>query len=300
MKRVVIHVPINVIGHTVSYVREQLLSLEERGEEATHTYIPQDEEYASEFVEEWLKEAIAKQNQPEAALNMATEYAHLTNEQLSGQFDAVNGVCESVCPISDALQPLVDPAGRWYPVALVPLSIFYNRTKVDESQLKHSWEDLMDAGYRVRFPDQDKPISRAMCAFLKANWPEKYEDFMQRATFGGLPPNVMRSVASGEYDMCMSLDSFSTVQISDVLVKEETKEGNILLPMVVSAAKGTAEQMKRVLELLAGKELQEYMEAQGIWSVHAQTAAPKAYENNKQLSTWSGWDTYLDQIRSVM
>lgn len=127
----------------------------------------------------------------------ASEFAILRNRMESGLLSDLAGRYADENPVREELRMLTDPHGLFYPLFVVPMVMFYNSRKIKEGELKHSWTDLFNEKFKVIFPNRDKPLTRAVGAYLKHEFPEQFPEFEQRVVHEGTPPSVIKSVVSG-------------------------------------------------------------------------------------------------------
>ena len=296
MIRFMLHTPVNVRGWMSDYIKASLRKLEEEIGEKIQLFTPHDPEYDSDCTEEWLAPSIEKGIMPDVIVTHATEFASLEKEERIRILSKLAGEYADINPLRKELNKLTDPLGIFYPISVTPLTMIYNAENVKEDDLKHSWEDLLNDKYKVIFPDRDKPLSRAVGAYLKVNFPEQFANFEKRVTYSGKPPNMLKAVASSEYDMAMTLLSFAGVEQQGRVKINKPKEGYIPLPQVIVWKQGTNKSLMSFADILTDMQMQTYLSNQDSWVVKEDVPLHGTTQDMKQLTDWQGWDFYLDAV----
>ncbi len=297
MIRFMLHTPVNVRGRMMSYIKANLGEISAEVGDKINLYTPHDPEYTSDCTEEWLMASIENNIMPEVIVTHATEFAGLTKEERQRLFSDMAGKYAERRPIRKELSNLYDPEGIFYPISVTPLAMIYNTENVKEEDLKHSWSDLFNEKYKVVFPDRDKPLSRAVGGFLKTRFPEQFPAFEEKVTYDGSPADMSRLVASGKYDMAMTLLSFAQVGQTHRVRINHVKEGYVLLPQLLVWGRGTDPKLAALADLLTGDEMQIYMAEQDAWPVKEGVTINSASQDMKQIAEWQGWEAYLHAVR---
>ncbi len=296
MVRFMVHTPVNMRGRMTDYIKDNLWALEEKIGDKVALYTPHDPEYTSDCSEEWLASAIEKGIVPDVIVTHATEFAALENRSEVGLFSDLSSRYLKENPVREELSMLIDPQGIFYPISVTPLAMIYNTEKIKEHELKRSWADLFNEKYKIIFPDRDKPLCRAVGAFLKAKFSEQFPAFEKKVVYEGSPANVVKAVASGEYDMAITNSSFAAMAQGRKIAINAPKEGYILLPQVLVWKKGTDERLTALADLLIGEEMQRYLSEQGAWPVRKDIPICDTVAYNQQLTSWQGWDAYIKAV----
>ena len=296
MIRFMLHTTVNVRGWMSAYIKARLGKLEEEVGETIQLFTPHDPEYDSECTEEWLVPSIEKGIMPDVMVANVTEFASLEKEERIRILSKLAGEYAERNPLREELNALTDPLGIFYPISVTPLTMIYNADNVKEDALLRSWEDLLDDRYTVLFPDRDKPLSRAVGAYLKVNFPEQFARFEKRVTYSGTPANILKAVASGEYDMAMTLLSFAGVGQQGRVRINEPREGYTPLPQVIAWKQGTSKSLMTFADILTDPEMQTYLSNQDAWTVKEGVPLCGTAQDMKQLADWQGWDFYLDAV----
>lgn len=296
MIRVMVHTPVNLRGRMLDFMKKNLKDLENKiGDEIT-LYTPHDPEYDSNCSEEWLSPSIEKGIVPDLMITHAPEFATLKNKEKSELLSDMAGKYTVDNPVREEIKMLEDPKGLFYPLFVVPMAMFYNTNKIQEEELEHSWKDIFNDKFKIIFPERDKPLSRAVGAYLKHNYPEQFEELEKRVVYEGSPTHVIKSVVSGEYDMGITNYTFALMAEGRNAAINYPKEGYILLPQVLMWKKGADEKLKAIADLLMGEEMQRYLSEQGTWPALRGIPIDKSIEYNGILKKWQGWDAYLSQV----
>lgn len=298
MIRIMIHIPVNVRSWLVNYIMDRQNQLEEAAGDKIAIYTPHDEEYASDICDQWLPQAIEKDIVPDIALSMVVEYASIPTETLGKSFGKVADFIEEKNSVRKEFNSLVDSDDIFYPFSITPLTMLYNTQTVNETDLKHSWEDLFNPKFRIVFPDREKPLCKAVGAYIKERYPEKFEDFEKKVCYTGSPASMAKSLATGEFDLSMTLAPFAEISRNEIIEVNKPLEGNILMPQVISCKKGSEKKIRPIFKLLTSADVQEYLENQGVWTMRPNGNIDADLTKNNQLSNWKGWNAYLSNVLS--
>ncbi len=296
MIRIMIHTPVNLRGRMLDYLKNYLPNLEKNIGDKIALYTPHDPEYTSDCSEEWLGPSIEKGIVPDVMVTHVPEFAALRNRVESGLLSDLAGRYANENPVREELKMLTDPHGLFYPLFVVPLAMFYNTKKIKEEELKHSWTDLFNEKFKIIFPERDKPLSRAVGAYLKRKFSGQFSEFEKRAIYEGSPTNVIKSVVSGEYDMGMTNLAFALMAEGRGISINYPAEGFVLLPQVLVWKKGADEKLKIIADLLMGEEMQNYLSEQGTWPALGGISMSDTIAYNQQLTNWQGWEAYIKQV----
>jgi hypothetical protein len=294
--RFMLHTPVNVRGRMLDYLKASLKDLEREVGDEIQLFTPHDPQYSSDCTEEWLPASIERGIMPDIIITHATEFASLKREQRIELFSSLPGQYEELKPIRKELSKLKDSLGIFYPISVTPLAMIYNAENVKEEELKHSWADLFNEKFKVIFPERNKPLCRAAGGFLKANFPEEFPEFEERVTYSGTPANMTRLIASGEYDMGMTLLPFAGIGQQGRVKINKTKEGYIPLPQTIVWKKGASKSLMTFADIFRGRDMQSYLAEQDTWTVREDMPIRASDQDMKQVLEWKGWDFYLDAV----
>lgn len=296
MIRVMVHTPVNLRGRILDFMKKNLQDLENKIGNKITLYTPHDPEYDSNCSEEWLRPSIEKGIVPDLMITHVPEFTTLRNKEESELLSELAGQFAKDNPVREELKMLEDPKGLFYPLFVVPMAMFYNTNKIQEHEIEHSWKDLFNDKFKVIFPERDKPLSRAVGAYLKNEYPEQFVELEKRVVYEGSPIHVIKSVASGEYDMGITNYTFAMMAEGRNISINYPKEGYILLPQVLVWKKEADEKLKVIADLLMSEEIQGYLSKQGTWPALSHISIDNNIEYNGILKKWQGWDAYLNQI----
>jgi len=291
-----IHTPVNLRGYLLDYIKSNLTELEKEIGDKITLYTPHDEEYSMSCKEPWLESCIKKDILPDIVLTHATEFASLKSRNEGGVFSNIGGQYAEENPVREELSMLEDPEGLFYPLFVVPLVMCYNTKMVNPEDLQHSWADLFNEKYKVFLPAREKPMTRAVGAFLKRNYPQQFTKFEEKAVYGGSPKDVMKSVISGECHFAISNISFAMMGKNKNVALNMPSEGVVLLPDVLVWKKNSSEKLKRIAELLMRQDIQDYLGEQGNWPALKSAKMGDTITYIDQLKSWEGWDTYIKAV----
>lgn len=296
MIRFMNHISVNLRGHLIDYLKSNLSQLEKDVGDRITFFTPHDEEYSMKCKESWLIPSIEKGILPDVILAHATEFASLKNRSDGELFSDIAGKYAEENPIREELAMLKDPKGLFYPLFVVPLVMCYNTKIVNPEDLKHSWTDLFNEKYKVYLPSREKPMTRAIGAFLKKNYPQQFARFDERAVYKDSPKEVMKSVISGECHIAVSNISFATMGQNKNVALNLPSEGVVILPVVMAWKNNSSEKLKIFADLLMQQEIQDYLGGQGNWPSLKSAKMGDTIKYMDQLKNWEGWDAYIKAV----
>lgn len=294
--RLMIHIPVNVRTHLVNVLMMHRAELEKAIGEKLEIFTPHDEEYASDICDQWLPLAIEKNIVPDLSLSMAVEYATTGGVPLNIPFSGFAETVAQKYPIAAPFNKLLDEDGIFYPFSATPLTMLYNTSTVKESELMHSWEDLFNPKFRIVFPDRDKPLCRAVGAYLLAKYPDRFSAFERHVVYDGSPASVGKSVLGGSCDITMTLASFAAVHAGERAAINQPKEGNVLMPQVLVCKKGSEKKVVPVLECMMNSEIGKFLKDQGMLLMNGGNALCHNPGESRQLQEWTDWKQYLKEV----
>lgn len=297
MIRIMIHSTVNVRGFLMEQLKLQLPTFEKNVGDKIKLVTPHDPEYDNGCTEEWIPQAIENNILPDFILINSPELAdHANKMNTCGLFSDIMGECYKEHPVREELKMLSDSNGIIYPSLVTPLAMFYNKENVSENKLVHSWKDLLNPELRVLLPDRDKPLTRVIGGYLKKTYPDEFEKFEKRIVYDGTPNSVVKSVASGEYDISMTLAAFAFAAPAKKISVNITNEGFYPMPQVILMKKGANKKLKCITDLLLSDEVQKYLSEQNAWVSNPNVPLCETFQHSGMLSEWKGWDELFNMV----
>lgn len=292
MHEFLVHTSINARRFVMDHLRERLQRA--KGGDGANTVLTTPD---FDHSKNWLLKGLAGDGLPSAALSHASDFSPLADSTLRELFTPVPE-WDGRPPFRSEAASFCDTAGLFHPVFIVPMVPVYNRKLIAKKDLTGSWTDLLVDGRRVVFPDRNTPISRAVLAYLKREWPDEYRDFRERLTFGGSPVEVIRAVGDGWYDMGVSNVSFALMASQRSVETYTPSEGAVVIPQVMAWSRGAPDELLYMRELLMEEGLQRYLEEQGFWAV-ADLSPEGCGSATSWKSVWNGWSDFLEGLRAL-
>ncbi len=295
MLTIMLHVPVNTRGYLTRYLKTKLKHLEPKITEQISIVSPHDEAYAGAAKDSWLEQALKDNLIPDIIVANGPGFASFyQNQTLYQLFDNIALDLARTVPVREDMQPLIDQAGKLFPISVYPLALIYNKALVKQGTLLNSWQDLFNQQFKVVFPDRDKPLTRAVGAYLLDKYPEQFKQFESRVTYAGGPKDIIRKVASAKYHMAMTLGPFAMMAPKQKIAIHYAKEGFVAMPQLLAVKKGNKEALQ-IAAMFLEEALQLYLQSQAIWSVRKLNEA-KAYQHSQMLSEFEEWKSYFKKI----
>ncbi len=294
--RLLIHTAINTRGFITSYVKKRLAALgRETGEEMSLETPGHDHSV------NWLSEALREGGLPDVALTHAVDLAVIEKERKQKLFDSLESLYEKY-PVRKETAHLSDLDYLVFPVYAIPLVMVFNSRNSAKEKLSGTWKDLLNSELNVIFPDMHTPISQTVLSYLKQRYPNEYQAFLSRLTFGKSPVEVIQALVSGRsgrFELAISNLSFARMARQKGIEVNMPVEGSILLPQVLVIRKDAGETAYRAAGIFLEEELQNYLGAQGVIPV-----SPDAELNDTDPAilnicqeVWTDWEDYYRRMR---
>lgn len=290
MLNFLVHTPINTRAYVLDHLKSYLEILKKELGEELNIYSP-----SHNHSESWLVKGIEENTIPEIILCHASD---LLDVEYSKALEIFSRGISNIYKenLEDDSQGYFKSEGDiLFPIFIVPVVLCYNKLNASKEEFSNSWEDIFNKSEKVAFPDKDTPISKTVLAYLKKNFPDKYDDFLTRVNFLGSPTEVIQGLSSGEYTMGISNMSFSKMAKQKNIEVIDTKEGTISLPQVLVWKKGYDEVNTKISKALLGKDLHKYINQQGFVS----TLEENSVGEKKYKLIWNGWNDYFNMLRNL-
>ncbi len=106
-----------------------------------------------------------------------------------------------------------DNNGYFHPFVIIPFAIFYNPNLLDEKDVPQKWSELLKPEWqnKIVMPDEFRMASVIVRAFIKADFPDKADNFDKNVTYLGSPIEVVDAVDEGKYTMGITNIAFAHI-----------------------------------------------------------------------------------------
>jgi hypothetical protein len=289
-----IHIPINVTGYVLDYLKRHLRELEKAADDKI-TLISTGHEHGSS----WLREGMGENSLPDIMLAHASDFSVLEGGQAQDLFSRIAGGYAAEHPLRDELKIFHDPEGFFYPLFIVPMVMIYNRKLVNKEALHNSWSDLLADKWKVAFPDKDTPISKAVMAYLKKNHAREYAAFKTRVVFKHSPVDVVQAVAREQFHFGIANMAFSQMAAQRNVEVNWPLEGPVLIPQVLVWKKEANPLLTIIADVLTRPDIQQYLGKQSFWPVADSAPLHGIPLGDVWNCTWSSWQAFLKSIQEL-
>lgn len=289
MASVLLHCPLNISRSLERMVEDFCLKLGER-----HGIDIQIETQAHRPSEESLfKTHLAEDDLPDLTIGHANDFADLPAGYLSERFRSLPGRY----PIRTELSKIgfVDRAGYFHPFVVIPFAIFYNPNLLGESDIPHLWKDLLDRRWhgKILMPDTFRVVSVVIKAFMKADFPIKFNEFHANVIHAGTPMDVVTAVDEGRYPIGITNIAFARITHQKNIRILWPEDGLYCMPQVMVWSLKAPEPLLEVGDFLLSRPVQEYLSLQSFVPASADAPLHQLVAENECNLRWNGWQSYL-------
>ena len=293
MNRILVHISINIRMAVLEALKEEVKASNKKyGSNTTLGASTSQPEGA------WLRDGLAQGNLPGMALAHGTDFASLNREQLE----------EILLPLPDRFpmdsgledKGLRDPAGLLHPMFLIPFVIICNSSMLAPHERPAGWEDLLGPQWygQVCFPARDVPVTLAVTAYLRANYPAPYQNFAARLSFLKSPVEVSRAVGEGQYPLGIANLGFAKMLTGQQVSTIWPAEGAVCSPLVLAFFRPVEPQLLELGEVLFRPELQDMAARQGFIPVKSAALGLADIAGPGRELAWQGGEAYLASLRT--
>ncbi len=293
MNRILVHISINIRMAVVEALKEEIKASNKKyGANTTLGASASQPEGA------WLRDGLAQGNLPGMALAHGTDFAHLNQEQLEETMLPLKGRFPMDSGLED--RGLRHPAGLLHPMFLIPFVIICNSSMLAPHERPASWEDLLDPRWhgQVCFPARDVPVTLAVTAYLRANYPALYQDFAAGLSFLKSPVEVIKAVGEGQYPLGIANLGFAKMLTGQQVSTIWPAEGAVCSPLVLAYFQPAEPWLLELGEVLFRPELQDMAARQGFIPVKSATLGLADIAGPGHDLAWPGWEAYLNSLRT--
>ena len=181
------------------------------------------------------------------------------------------------------------------PIFIMPLIIFYNRALKNPPA---SWEDLLEPRFKGKIlaTNEMTPPASLLKLFYIHHFKEAGKDFIEKnLNYKGLPVDVNRAVAKGEFDIGIMPLTFAKFSKDNNASYCWPAEGALPLPQVMLLKKDFSEDAKKAADYLISKKTQEFLSQKaGFIPIIPDVLPPRELKENQMNLLWNGWEAFID------
>ncbi len=295
MINLMIHTPVNTRARITDYVKEFVPELAKELSEEVVITSPHDFERSGDLTDNWIDNCIADDSLPDLVLTHVSEFSSLHGKEIKSVFSTLGGEYTKIKPVRKELEIFMDSESVFYPLFIVPIVMCYNSVLIDPSELKNSWQDLLDPRFRAVVTDRSKPITKIVGAYIVKNCPEKFEQFDSLDSIY-TPKEVMKSLMAKDHDLAITNTAFARVAKSRGVSINPTKEGVMILPQVVALKKGADQRLLKVIDHLLEDEIQNYLGENGYFPANPDAVMGDTIGLDSMIKDFRGWEGYIKEI----
>lgn len=228
-------------------------------------------------------------NLPVLYIGMALDFAHLSTSEKADNFEPISGF-----PLGSELTDIGfrDSGEHFQVFAVVPFATIYNKNIVKHPPTK--WSDFRNEYYagKIRFPVRQLPVARVITTNIQD------KEFLDNCVFAGSPIEVVNAVDKGEYEFGMVNLSFSRVSRHKNTQILWLAEGLYCMPLVIVVRKGQLAKVKKIINYVYSREIQEFLVQQSFIPALAQLPWPSILLENNNKIIWKGWNNFLSNLKN--
>jgi len=170
-----------------------------------------------------------------------------------------------------------DPEGYIHPFTVMPFAMFYNPSQLNEKQLPKFWSDILNPCWKdkICMPDKNHLAPKAIRSYIKANYPESFDDFLKNIVYMGAPVNVVNAVDSGQYPMGITNISFARISRNKNIRILWPEDGMLCIPQIMAWSRKADERLLEFGDFMRSPIVQEYLALQSFIPVTDEIDFPK-------------------------
>ncbi|CFX45167.1 Uncharacterized [Syntrophomonas zehnderi OL-4] len=301
MARVSVHLPLNISRALAEMLKEFVPRIEE-----THGInITVDNEFRCQTVkpakgDNSLALEAEEASLPDMVIGHIDSFLRLPDNYLKDYFRPLPGRF----PIRPELSELgfEDPEGYFHPFAIVPFAVLYNPDLISESELPASWTDLLNPRWQggICMPDPNHMAPQVIRAYLRANYPDKFDTFLNNSVYLGVPLNVINAVDAGQYPLGITNISFARLTRGKNIRMLWPQDGMICMPMMMIWSKKADDCLLEIGDYLMSRRVQEYLAMQTFVPVASEVPVPQLLSENNYRLLWNGWDDFRMALKALV
>lgn len=296
MARVLLHCPLNISRGLEEMLKDYSLSMYDKYEMEVKVEVQPHRPTEESLFKHYIK----KDELPDLIIGHANDFAELSDSYISEHFRSLPGFYPLRKELVDA--GFVDPEGFFHTLAVIPFTILYNHKMIEEKELPRLWEDLLDSRWRnsILMPDEYRMVSVIIRTFMKANYPEKFNEFKANVSCKGSPVDVVSAVDEGQYPIGITNVAWARFSRHKNTRLIWPQDGAFCMPQVMVWSKRADERLFEMGNFLMSQQIQEYMAAQSFIPVLPEISLPPLVVDNNCSLHWEGWKSFLEVIKGTI
>jgi len=178
---------------------------------------------------------------------------------------------------SELKEKFGDPEGYIHPFTVMPFAMFYNPSLLNAKQLPRLWSDILSPCWKdkICMPDKNHLAPKAIRSYMKANYPESFDDFLKNLVYMGAPVNVVNAVDSGQYPMGITNISFARISRNKNIRIHWPEDGMLCMPQIMVWSRKADERLVVFGDFMRSPLVQEYLAMQSFIPVTEEIDFPK-------------------------
>ncbi|MDD3306331.1 MAG: ABC transporter substrate-binding protein [Acetobacterium sp.] len=193
-----------------------------------------------------------------------------------------------------------DDRGYFHPFTIIPFAIFANPEMLSDGDCPHVWEDLADICWKgkIVIPDEQHMATKMIRAFMKTEYPEKYDQFRANLVNEGGPLNVVNAVDESRYPLGITNITFARISGNKKIRLLWPEDGFFCMPQIMAFRKGADERLLEIGDFLMSQEVQDYLALQTFVPVSPKVAIPEILLAHDFSLRWKSWPAFLQAINN--
>lgn len=191
-----------------------------------------------------------------------------------------------------------DDRGYFHPFTIIPFAIFANPEMLLDQQCPQVWEDLADPRWegKIVIPDEQHMATKMIRAFMKTEYPQKYDQFKANLVNEGGPLNVVNAVDEGRYPLGITNITFARISGNKKIRLLWPEDGFFCMPQIIAFRKGADARLQEIGDFLLSPTVQDYLALQTFVPVSAEVAIPEILLAHDFALRWKSWPAFLEAI----
>ena len=295
MARVLLHCPLNISRSLEEMLKEFGRKLEEK-----HGISISVEPQPHRPTEEGPFKAYAEKGEiPDVIVGHVNDFAELPDGFLQEHFRALPGRFPMRPELEEA--GFRDKEGYFHPFVVIPFAMFYNVSLLSEAEAPKAWTDLFAVRWRekIRMPDDYRMVSKIICTFLKANYPDRFSEFRKNVVNAGAPIDVVNDVDGGSHPVGITNIAFARVSRYKNTRLIWPEDGIFCMPQAVIFSKSADDSLLEIGDYLFSEPVQQYLALQAFVPASPETALSPLFTEHPCRLQWESWENYLSVIKGT-
>ncbi len=293
MATVLLHCPLNISRSLVQMMEEFCRGLKEKhGVEVkieTQPHRPSEKSLFEAYVE--------RDEVPDLTVGHVDDFADLPPGFLAEHFRSLPGRFPIRKELSD--MGFTDNDGYFHPFVVIPFAIFYNKNLLEEADIPHVWQDLLDARWqgKILMPDEFRIVSLVVKTFMRTDCPEKFHNFKTNFIHQGSPMEVITAVDEGEYPIGITNIAFARISKQKNTRIIWPEDGLFCMPQVMVWSRKATEPLFEIGDFLMSRQVQTYLSLQSFVPAAPKIPMHELVTDHHCNLRWKGWNSFLEALK---